>query len=180
MSFFDNITNDILQNIFSSWKKCKDNHIYLENIYNTQITCDNIMSLHNILQTEINKKSVYFDKCMSLDISIQKKFNNILLVNCSNINLYINNGLISGLNIINCNNINIILSNKIDFTELSNSENCNYIYNPSYDDNTIFINTNNCFNINLDINNIKYLTNSSYFGGKKYFLIHKDNISCIE
>ena len=41
----------------------KDNHIFLENICNNQITCDNIISLYNISFLDINKKTLYFDKC---------------------------------------------------------------------------------------------------------------------
>ena len=64
-------------------------------------------------------------------------------------------------------------------TEISNSEDCNYIYNIFNEDNT-FINTNNCFNINLLINNFNYITNRNYFAEKKYFVINKNYLKCYD
>ena len=168
MSIFNNITEEIIQNINTSWRKCKDNHIFIENINNNQIICNDIITYHNIPLLDINKRTLYFDKCKLLDIIIENKFNHILLVNSSDINLYVTNGVISGLDILNCNNINIFLNNKIDYTEMSNSENCNYVYNTLIDNNIVYVNTNNCYNINFNINYINYTTNQSYFSEKKY------------
>jgi len=184
MSFFENITLDLVYNIYTSWKKCKDNHTYIENINNTDIHLYNQIKISNIVYNfekdiETNKRTIYFDKCNNMNIFINEKYNHIILVNCTNINIYLSFGLISGLDIINCKNINIYINKKIDYTEISNSEDCNYIYNISNDDDT-FINTNNCFNINLVINNLNYNTNRSNFAEKKYFIINKNYLKCYD
>jgi len=184
MSFFEHITLDLVQNIYTSWKKCKDNHTYIENVFDANIILDNHINISNIIYNfenivETNKRTIYIDKCNNLNIYINEKFNHILLVNCININIYLSFDLISGLDVINCKNVNIYINKKIDYTEISNSEDCNYIYNIFNEDDT-FINTNNCFNINLLINNVNYLTNSSYFAEKKYFIINKNYLKCYD
>ena len=48
-----------IENIYNSWKKCKDNHSYIENIHNTQI----ILSKDNFLpenQIDTNKRTINF------------------------------------------------------------------------------------------------------------------------
>lgn len=184
MSFFENTPLELIYNIYTSWKKCKDNHTYIENIYNTNIILNNQINISNNIYNfekdiETNKRTIYFDKCNNLNIYINEKFNHILLVNCTNINIYLSFGLISGLDVINCKNINININKKIDYTEISNSEDCNYIYNIFNEDYT-FINTNNCFNINLLINNFNYITNRNYFAEKKYFVINKNYLKCYD
>ena len=84
----------LLSTIYSQWNKCKNNHIYLENISNTQI----FFPSHYIY--DINKKTLYIDNCNNLDLYVNNKINHIVLIHCNNINLYITNGLISGLDIL--------------------------------------------------------------------------------
>ena len=78
MNFFENITLDLVYNIYTSWKKCKDNHTYIENIFNTNIILDNHINISNIKynfenEIETNKRTIYFDKCNNLNIYIRHK-----------------------------------------------------------------------------------------------------------
>jgi hypothetical protein len=96
---------------------------YIENIYNTNIILNNQINIFNNIYNfekdiETNKRTIYFDKCNNLNIYINEKFNHILLVNCTNTNIYLSFGLISGLDVINCKNINININKKIDYTDL--------------------------------------------------------------
>jgi hypothetical protein len=187
MSFFENISENILQNIFDSWTKCKANHTYVENISNANVILSNMIIINNINNNYDNvveniKRTIYFDKCNNLEINIDEKFNHILLVNCHNINIKIKKDLISGLDILNSKNINIKLENKINYTEISNSNDCNYIYNindTNLTDN-VYINTNLCYNINFVINYICFNSNLGYFLDNKYFIINNNFIKCVD
>ena len=194
MNIIENYSLEKIENIYNSWKKCKDNHTYIENIHNTQLVLNNTicMNMTHYLYTnniDINKRTIYIDTCSYIDIIVYQKFNHLILINCSHINLYITSGLISGLDILHCNNINIFIqNNKIDYTEISDSEDCNYKYNQQFNNidnnivlnDNIYINTNSCFNIGLTIDEQNIMTNRSYFAKKKYFIINKDNIKCFD
>jgi hypothetical protein len=56
---------------------------------------------------------------------------------------------------------------KIDFTEISFSEDCNYYYNFNQNDNEYaYVNT---------INNFNIMTNQSLFSNTKYFILNKND-----
>lgn len=171
----------ILENIFYQWTKCKNNHIYLENKSNTQV----FFPIYNI--EDINKKTLYIDNCNNIDLYVNTKINHIILIHCSNINLYLSDGLISGLDILHSKNINSYITNKkINFSEISNCDDCNYYFNFAENndnvgvDDNFYINTNYCYNIRFNINeHIDIMTNQSLFDTIKYFVLNKNNIICI-
>lgn len=123
----------IASNIFTSWKKCKDNHIYLDKINNKYIKYDKNLILepnklfYSFIETK--KKTLYIDSCNNLTINIKEKLNHIVIVNSSNINIVIFNGLISGIDILHSDNIKLKIKNKkLLSSEFSDCENCMYIY----------------------------------------------------
>ncbi len=162
-------SRDILENVFNSWLTCKNNHTYIENISNRKI----------ILDDESLKKTIYIENCNFLDINLINKFNHLVLINCQNIILHIKHTLISGMTILHSKNITIKVDNTINFSEVSNSDNCIFIYNKLSSDNT-YINTNFCYNINFIISDKfffkKYIECMSLFSLSELFYINELNL----
>ena len=142
-----------LENIFYSWKICKDNHIFIENVYNTTLNFGEKYEINSV-QYEYdnnNKRTIYIDKCDNLIITLSKKFNHFVLINSNNIELNINEGLISGIDIIHCKNINVnIKNNKINLTSFEYSDFCTLALDNLTSKN-IYINTNFCYDIKFNI-----------------------------
>ena len=175
----DNTKNTIL-NVFNCWNSCKNNHQVIENINNSDIIFSNNYSINNNLlnydiDIDINKRTLYIDKCNNLNIKVNDKFNHIIIINSSNINITILEGLIGGIDIIHCDNIKLTVKfNKINNINYGYSNDCKLIL----DKNTgldIYISTSYCVNIlfMLIYNNIlnKYLTNRSFFSKINYYFI---------
>ncbi len=162
-------SRDIIENVFNSWQTCKNNHTYIENISNRKI----------ILDDESLKKTIYIENCNFLDINLINKFNHLILINCQNIILHIKHTLISGMTILHSKNITIKVDNTINFSEVSNSDNCIFIYNKLSSDNT-YINTNFCYNINFIISDNfffkKYMECMSFFSLSELFYINELNL----
>jgi len=180
-----NIKNTIL-NVYSSWNLCKNNHQMIENINNSVINFNSNYSINNNIcdyDYEIinNKRTLYIDKCSDLYINIDTKFNHIVLINSKNINITINEGLITGIDILRSNNINLIIKfNKIPNINFGYSNDCKLIL----DKNTgsdICINTSYCVNINfILVNNgiiSTHTTNKSLFSKiNKYIFDNSMNL----
>jgi len=183
----DNNTKNTILNVFSSWKNCKDNHQYIDNLQDAKINFGYNYSINYSINSndvnynknydkeiEINKRTLYIDNCKNLEVEITNKFNHIVLINSANINIVILDGLISGLDIIRCNNCKITIKNKQFLVSFSNSYDCNLIVDNIYD---FYVNTDFCCNIilNLILNNKKkdIITNKSLFS--KNNLFHIDN-----
>jgi len=180
---------EIASNIFISWKKCKDNHIYLDKINNTYIKYDKnlILEPNKLLYSfiEAKKKTLYIDSCDNLTINIKEKINHIVIINSSNINIIITKGLISGIDILHCKNIKLKIKNKHIMSEFFDCENCTFIYDIHMNiDNTTII-TNQCYNllfIRLLDNVIqeKIQTNQSLYCSYKTYLIKNNSIKCFD
>ena len=167
---------DIINNIFNSWLKCKNNHVYIENKYNINISYPE--------NDESSQKTLYIDNCNNINIYVTNKINHIIIINSIHINLFIQHGLISGLDVMHSKNINLyIINDKIDFCEISNSDDCNYyiIQDNSHNDKNkdyVYVNTNKCYNIRFIMDNYNIMTNKSLFSDNKYFILYKNNIRC--
>ena len=162
------VSRDILENIFNSWKTCKNNQTIIENISNSDIK----------FKSDIDhiKKTLIIDKCSYLNIDITDKFNHILILNSHNIILNLRNGLVSGLTLINTKNNTIKIDNNyVNYSEISNSENCIFIYDKISSNNS-YINTNFSYNLNFIINEQyffkKFITNQSLFSINERYYIH--------
>ena len=122
------------------------------------------------------KKTIYIENCNFLDINLLNKFNHLILINCQNIILHINHTLISGMTILHSKNITIRVDNRINFSEIFDSDNCVFIYNKLSSHNT-YINTNLCYNINFIISDIfvykKYIECMSLFSLSELFYINE-------
>lgn len=167
----DDSIKDTLMNIYNSWNICKNNHQYIENIENANLT------FNSNQETDLYKKTLYIENCTNLNIEVYNKFNNIILVNSSYININILGGLITGLNIIHCNNVNLIIKLiKIPNINFEYAHDCNItLENIDIAHDNLRINTNYCVNIiiNISYNNIykSYVTNKSLFSKINYFII---------
>jgi len=98
--------NEVLNNIFNSWKKSYLNHIFIENRKNKNIT------INNSIRDDIMHKTYYFEKSNNLIININTKINHLIINKCDNIILNINSSLISGLDIFHSNNV--IINNNFE------------------------------------------------------------------
>lgn len=163
------MSREIFDNIFNCWKICKNNQIIIENISNSKI---NFNSEENSI-----KKTLIIERCSNLYIDINDKFNHILLLNCNNILLSLKNGLVSGLTLINTKFNTIKIDNNINYLEISNSDNCIFVYN-TISSNNSYINTYFSHNINFIITDQyifkKFITNQSLFSINEKFYI--DNL----
>lgn len=162
------ICRDILENIFNSWKTCKNNQIIIENISNSKYVFN--------LKEESIKKTLIIDRCSYLNIDIINKFNNILILNSNNIVLNLKNGLVSGLTLINTKNNTIKIDNNyVNYAEISNTEDCIFIYDKISSNNS-YINTFFSFNLSFIINEQyyfkKFITNQSLFSINEKYYIH--------
>jgi hypothetical protein len=169
------MSRNILENIFNSWKNCKNNQTIIENVSNLKYIFQS--------ETESIKKTLIIDRCYNLEISIVDKINHILILNSNNILLNLKNGLVSGLTLINTKNNTIkINNNNINYSELSNTENCNFIYD-NISSNNSYINTYFSYNLNFIINDTlifkKFLTNQSLFSYNEKFYINNHELKKI-
>lgn len=194
MSFIESIESiesfdeKIASNIYMSWKKCKDNHIYLDKVTDKYIKYDKnlILEPNRILYSfgETKKKTLYIDSCNNLTIIIKEKLNHIVIINSSNINIIIYQGLISGIDILHSSNIKLKIKNKKFTSDFSDCENCMYIFNVNDNFNDMKINTFDCYNFIFvkllnDTNYEKIETNKSIFISHNTYIIYNNEIKSI-
>jgi hypothetical protein len=162
------MSQEIFDNIFNSWKTCKNNQIIIENISNSKYLFDR--------NEESIKKTLIIDKCSYLNIDIVDKFNHILILNSNNIFINIKNSLVSGLTLINTKNNTIKIDNNyVNYYEISNTEDCIFIYDKISSNNS-YINTIFSYNLNFIISDKyffkKFITNQSLFSINERYYIH--------
>lgn len=180
-----NFENNSVNNILNSWTNAKNNHTYIENIYNSEIKIDNVININDILYSfdniiDNNKRTIYIDNCKNINIKILDKFNHIILINSENIIIDINNDLVSGMDIIHTKKAIIRnIYNNINHIEISYSSDCSLIFD-RISSNNLIINTNYCHYITFylfDINLYKcLLTNKSIFSYMNYYVFNNDDI----
>ena len=201
-------------NIFTSWYSCKSKHSYITSINDSVINLNKKININGVISNyfygsddilpevqedkieDINKITLFIENCNNCEIIITEKFNHLILLNCNNIKLFINSGMISGIDIIHSEYINI----KVQFNKIytANFQNCRYCsisfgtgsLIQEYDDNYLLSGTEDnsfentkiitycCYDINFYlINNDKFKkfnTNTSLFSGIIYFTINKN------
>ena len=161
-------SRDIIETVFNSWKTCKDNQTIIEKISNSDIKFES--DIGSI------KKTLIIDKCDNLSINILDKFNHVLILNSNNIVLNLRNGLVSGLTLINTKNNTIKIDNNyVNYAEISNTEDCIFVYDKISSNNS-YINTYFSYNLNFIINEQyyfkKFITNQSLFSINERYYIH--------
>ena len=179
--FLNDDEKNTIINIYSSWNICKNNHQYIKNINNSTIIFDdnyiindNILNYDEIMDT--NKRTLYIDNCYNLEIKVNNKFNHIILINCSNINITLLEGLITGIDLLHCNGVNLLIRlNKIFNINFGYSSDCQIIFD-KYSSSDICIITSYCVNIkfilvNTNNNFKKYITNRSLFSTINNYII---------
>jgi hypothetical protein len=180
--------NNILQNIYTSWYRCYNKNILVENYSNTIIIIDNTITIKQnnstiILKDNIKKcNSVIISKCYNSTILVKNKINHITIEKSHDTNIIILDGLISGIDIITSYNNNIFVKNKnINYISCAKLRDCNLYLSKRLCVKTL-INTLFCINIKIIItnNNLlqilkEYLTNTNYFVDLQYFVFTKNN-----
>ena len=76
----------ILNNIFNSWTKCYNNHVFIENKHNDTILIDDTSNNKN----EFTSKTFYIENTNNSLVYINTKINHLILNKCNNITLIIN------------------------------------------------------------------------------------------
>jgi hypothetical protein len=180
-----NFETNSVNNILNSWTNAKNNHTYLENIYNSEIKIDNNININDIYYSfnniiDNNKRTLYINNCKNINIRIFNKFNHIIVINCENILIDINNGLVSGMDIIHTKKATIRSRyHNINHIEISYSSDCSLIFD-KISGNNLIINTNYCNFITFylsDINLYKcLLTNKSIFSYMNYYVFNNHDI----
>ena len=175
---------DIAENIFNSWLTCKNNHTYIENISETElIFSNNIKRDGKVYSYDKNidtlKRTIYIENCDNLDVRLLDKFNHVVIVNSRNIIVRLENSLLSGLGVFGSKNVTVRVSNKkINYSEVSNSENCVFVFDSNSSEN-IYINTNLCYNTTFIITDFyifkRFVTDESLFGA--FELYHLNDMS---
>ena len=181
-----NKKNEILTNIYNSWKSCAKNYIIISHINNSDIEIDNIISINGIQKyTNISKKTtILFSDCKELKIILSCKINHIIIENSESISMKISGGIIGGIDIIHSREINFMVIDKdIFYLSYGDSKVCNTYIEKDLSVNTL-ISTLNCLDINfllvLNSNIAKYETNKSLFGGFSLLMFTQDNMENVE
>ena len=178
--YLDQESKDTILNVYSSWNTCKNNHQIIENLNNSKIVFESNYKINDNIHDynddiTINKRTLYIDNCHNLDIKVKNKFNHIILINSSHINITIFEGLITGIDLLRSNNINLIVRfNKISNINLGYSNDCRLIFDKNTGPN-MKINTSHCINTKISLihdNTYKhYITNKSLFSTYNYIII---------
>lgn len=108
-----------LEITYNSWKQCFDNHLIIQNENDKNIVFNNLNKRHSII----------FSNCNNSHINIKNKINHVILENCKNIILILDNVLISGLDIIHCDDIKLKIDENINILNYSFSNNLINIIN---------------------------------------------------
>lgn len=184
-----NFENNSVNNILNSWTNAKNNHTYIENIYNSEIKIDNVININDVINSfnnniDNNKRTIYINNCNNINIRIFNKFNHIILINSDNIIIDINNGLVSGMDIIHTKRATIRSRyNNINHIEISYSSDISLIFD-RISSNNLIVNTNYCNYITFhlsDINLYKSLiTNKSIFSYINYYIFNNDDIKSFD
>lgn len=134
----------ILNNIFNSWTKCYNNHVFIENKNNETIVID-----YNT--PDFSSKTFYIENTTNTLVYINSKINHLIINKCKNITLIINEGFISGLDIFHSNDV-YIFDNVPSKSEYSFNFGENFTINVNSDETEIIL----CINViyNLIINKL--------------------------
>lgn len=184
MSQIMNTNHEILiTNIITSWKKCNDNHIYIENVCDSTIKIGKDITINNEpvkSSKKLDKKiSVFIVNCKNSRIKITNTFNHIVMSKCSNTFIDISHGLISGIDIIHSNNISChIKFSSIYYLACCYSSSCNLIMDECFISDTLSTTSDSYkikFILHQNKNTKEYITNMSLFSDLTYFVINKNN-----
>lgn len=151
----------ILNNIFNSWTKCYNNHIFIENKCNDTIVIDDMM-YNNEIKDYYSNKTFYIENTSNSIIYINTKINHLILNKCNNITLIINSTFISGLDIFHSNDV-YIFNNVSIKSEYSFNFGENFTINVNADETEITL----CINViyNLIINKLNSEKKYNTFNG---------------
>lgn len=99
---------DIKKNIYDSWLECYNNINFISQcISHKEIHLPGADQDHHM-----QKQSYFIEDASNVTIYIDKKFNHLILNRCNDINLIVNDDLISGMDIFHSNDINITYGNE--------------------------------------------------------------------
>lgn len=180
----ENNTKNTLVNIFDSWIKCKNNHIFIENIKDSTIKIGKTLEI-NGKNYDNNKLSVnstiFIANCDNNIIKITNKFNHVIILKCNNTNIYISHGLVSGMDVIHSNYIkcNIKFSN-IYYLACCNSDTFTIQIDECIANDILMVTSNShkvIFKLYNGIEIKEYITNISYFSDLTYYAINENKLN---
>jgi len=125
-----------LTNIYDSWISCKQKQINIKNFSEGKIKISTHIEMRDssgLVQKKafksnsisINQYSIRIENCENIHVNISNKFNNLFIMNCENIIISLDGGLISGMDILHSKNINcIIKKDKVYYISCANTNSC--------------------------------------------------------
>lgn len=171
---FENM-NNVYKNILSSWIKCKDRHIFIENLSNTTLKMDRYLEIGNIREnvefTNPKSYTLFLDNCNNMEIKITEKINHVVIFGCDNINIFISRGLISGIDVMRSKNIECdTKKSNINFLSCSNSYSCMFHLDETVEN--ILMTTTDSYKITFNIDK-EYETCLTIFPVNTYYMVDK-------
>jgi len=179
-------------NVYRSWKTCFDYQIIISNIRNpnkrTRVDIKDSVYIDGVeTYKNISKRStIFFSECENLNISLISKVNHVIIERSNNINLKTFGGIIGGIDVLHSRNINFIVTKEdIFYISFGDVYMSNTYIDKSLALNTL-ISTLQCNSLNfvhmIDsiLENVKYVTNTSIFGGLYMMMFIKNDTGLVE
>ena len=172
----------IFNNIFNSWQKCYNKHIFIDNENDKIIIIDNNNKNDNI------HKTYYIEQSSNITCILNSKLNHLIINKCENISIIINSILISGMDVFHSNNI-LINNNCHNTSNFSLNFGQNYIFNINYllNEFTFKLCINIIYNLNIHKLNLcykydKYITSLNLFTIQTlyFYITNYKKIKCID
>lgn len=188
---FDNSKKETIINVYKSWKTCHNNQVMVSHIKHGNITVNDSIYIDTVEGTTetfkdiSNKSTLFFSNCENVNILLCNKINHVIIENSKHINIECISGIIGGIDILHSNNISIIVINQdIYYMGFGHADTCDTYIDKSLTLNTL-ISTIHCNYINFVhlvnemLENIKYVTNTSVFGGLYIMFFEKNELHYI-
>jgi hypothetical protein len=179
--YLDDDTKTILTNVFNSWLRCKNKHLFIENVNNSIIKIGRVLEINGkkYEKEHIPKNAtIFISNCNNSNIKITDKFNHLIILKCDNTNVYISHGLISGIDIIRSNNITCdVKFSKIYYLACCYSDTFTLHIDENIANNMMLTTSNSykvIFKLHTGLETKEYITNMSLFPELTYYSINKN------
>ena len=177
----DDDTKAILTNVFNSWLRCKNKHLFIENVNDSTIKIGRVLEINGRKYEKENipkNATIFISNCNNNNIKITDKFNHLIILKCKDTNVYISHGLISGIDIIRSNNITCdVKFSNIYYLACCYSDTFTLHIDENIANNMMLATSNSykvIFKLNKGFETKEYVTNMSLFSELTYYSINKN------
>lgn len=178
-----------IKELYKIWKSCLNKKIMIDSIESTNVRVSDKINFSDgtVIWDDVKRHhSLHFINCSNATIVITAKVNHITLERCTNVNVRVTGGSISGIDIIKCSNITSIFDfSSVYFVDVSISTGCSFILSEAIAKD-IMITTASSYNIQFrtvsdstGITKNTYRTNMNVFQSYAIYSFHMndDNLS---